>query len=374
MADLIIVGNTTIVFLALLIIIYLFDVRRRARIHMLVDHLEAIARKGLPLQDALRVLGTDLGGVLGARLGRVARMVEDGATLGEAFSSCPHVLPPVLRKMVDLGDRSGNLTAFLGEMRSSYRRIETFPHRSAAILIYPVVVSFVIGVGLMFLYVYIVPKFKDIFTSLQMGLDILDWWPWIRAANLVVLLLAVLFAVFVFIGESPLHFGISPLRFVKRLADRVLLRLPVLGNLLRCSSLESFAVSTGHLLRAGAALPEAVRTAGGAERNGVLRARYERMADHLDEGGAFAEYCRGERWLPGDFVWFVEGGEASGAMPDLLLQAASHFDTKVRYVAQIASRAIVPFFVILNGALVLAVWVGTWFPIVRLHERVTPPW
>lgn len=362
------------VVLILLANVYLFDTRRRARIYILVDHLEAIARKGLPMTTGLRMTGQDLGGFLGTRLARVAHRLEEGASLGEAFASCPHGLPPFLRKMVALGERGGNLPAFLAEMRRSYRRVEGFPYRPVAVVLYPVVLTVMIGIVLIFLRTFVWPKYQYIFDSLEIRLDLVHWWPWLDGAAHLLLLLSVLFALVVFLGHSPFHFGVWPTRFCKRWADRILLRLPLIGPIIRDHSVHTFAVATGLLLRAGAALPEAVRTAGEAEPNGILRGRYERLAGHLDEGGKMADLCRPEDGWPDDFLWFVEGAEATGALPDHLLQAGTHYDTKVRYSNQLASRTIVPVLVILNGGLVLAIFASTMLPIIRIQKRSIPTW
>ena len=360
------------IFLVVLGISYHTVTRRRARIYVLVDHLEAMARRGLPLPVGLRTLGRDLGGYFGTRLAHVARRVEEGETLGEAFASCPHTLPPILQRMVDLGARSGNATAFLGELRRSYRRIEELPYRSAAIILYPAVLTITISIIVLFVFTFIVPKYLLVYESLNLAIPLIGLLIWLRGASQFLLAAAVLLPLLIFLGHTPNHFGISPLRFMKGAADRVVLLLPILRGLGRSNSIYTFSVSTGLLLRAGATLPEAARMSGETEPNSALRPRYERLAAHLEEGGGLTEFCRRDRWFPADFLWFAEGGEASGRMSESLLAAAEHFDTKFQYAAQVATRTVIPIFVVLNGLLVLAVWCGTVLPILYILKRVTP--
>src|SRR5579864_280419 len=92
--------------LAALLTSYLLVSRRRARIHFLMDHLAALAQKGLPIQVGMGTLARDLGGNLGLGLGRVNRALEDGRSLGEALDET-RILPPFLRHLVRLGDRHG---------------------------------------------------------------------------------------------------------------------------------------------------------------------------------------------------------------------------------------------------------------------------
>ena len=109
------------VFLCVLEAGYLIVVRRRLTIYLLVEHLAALAKNRMPIHEGLRLIGRDLGGWLGSRLGRVAQRMEEGLPLSEAFQSVPATFPPLLRSMLSLGDRSGNLASFLEEMRQNVR-------------------------------------------------------------------------------------------------------------------------------------------------------------------------------------------------------------------------------------------------------------
>ena len=74
-----------VLFLGGVFLTYLLVVRRRTRVQAVVEHLASLAEAGLPLQTGLRMVGQDAGGILGTRLARVARRMEDGASLAEAY-------------------------------------------------------------------------------------------------------------------------------------------------------------------------------------------------------------------------------------------------------------------------------------------------
>ncbi|MHC4608135.1 MAG: type II secretion system F family protein, partial [Planctomycetota bacterium] len=360
-----------LLFLLVLFLAYVLVTRRRARILVVVDHLEAAARQGLPLHSTLRALGRDLKGFLGTRLADIARKVEDGATLREALAFYPHTFPPVLRTMAALGEESGNLAGFLSETRRSYRRLVEFASQSVYFYLYPILLSLLITGVLSAFGGFIIPKFEEVFS--QVGIPYPGYLGiWIQIATQIVLILSVLLAFFVFFGQFPFHFGISPLRMVKGLIDHVVLGIPVLGRMVRDRTLHAFAAGTGLLVRAGASVPEAVRIAAEAEENQVFRRRFERMAKRLEEGGRLGALCREDRLFPDYFVWFVETGESSGALPEHLMQAAAHSDARARFFAQMASRSVVPLFVALNGMLVLSTMLFVMLPMSNLLEGIVP--
>ncbi len=364
--------GVNLLFLAALAMVYVFVTRRRAKVFSLVEHLAALAKRGMPLQTGLRLLGQDLGGMFGVRLAGAARRLEDGASMTEALAASPAAFPPLVRGMAALGERSGNAAGFLEELRRSYRRLVELPSQAVYPFLYPILLSLAINLALTFVALAIRPRMGDIFGQIHVArYD--PWWAWLMVANEAVLVLCVFLAAFVFLGGASIHFRAPLLRALRRPFDRLSLALPVFGGLVRDGSLQLFSLGTGLLLRAGARLPEAVRAAGEVESNEVLRRRFARLAAQLQEGGRLSDHVRRERLLPEDLLWFVETGEAAGNLPDQLLQAALHYETKSRLGAQLAIRAVIPFFVVLNGALVLGTCVLAFLPI-RDAIRSVIPW
>jgi type II secretory pathway component PulF len=362
------------VFLAVLQTAYSLVVRRRAKTYLLVEHLASLAARGLPFLSGLRALGQDLGGTFGRRVARLARHLEDGRTLGEALRASPRGFPPLLRGMIAAGEKGGNLPAFLEEIRKSYRRIAELSSQTVYAFLYPVILSIGVNIALTVLYVSVVPKLRELLrqSRIEPGVDYAGWWWRLLTANEIVLVLCLGGVLFILLGGTSAHFGFWALRFLKGVADRVALAVPVLGGVLRDAAVHQFALCGGLFLRAGAKLPEAARAAGEAERNGVLRRRWERVADRLDQGARLSEALRAEGGFPKDLAWFVETGEAAGSLADHLLAAAAHYETKSRFAAQVATRAVIPFFVILNGGLVLATFVLAYLPIMKSLKSVLP--
>lgn len=359
------------IFLSVLEAAYLIVARRRLKIYILVEHLAALTRNRMPIHEGLRVIGRDLGGWLGSRLGRVAQRMEEGRSLSEAFQSVPSTFPPLLRSMMALGDRSGNLASFLEEMRKSYRRIADLPGQSMYAFLYPLLLSVCINLVLSGLFAGIVPKFETLFGHMNLSdAALLQWWPRLLAVNEGVLVLCIALVVIRSMGGISIHFGSSIGRRFKALVDRLVLVVPVLRKQVSDGAVQQFALCSGLFLRSGAPLAEAVSEAAAAERNLILRRRLERVARAVTEGSRLSAAMRDEGF-ESDLVWFLETGETSGLLADHLQLAAVHYESKARLAAQVVSRAIVPFFVVLNGLVVFGVFLLLFVPILEIQRMIT---
>ncbi len=359
-------------FLFVLWLVYMVIGRRRGRIYLLIDHLATLARNGMPIHLGLRMIGRDLGGFFGSRIVRMAQAMEEGKTLGQAFEAAPRSFPPLLCGMLTLGEKSGNLAAFLEEMRRSYRRIADLPHQSLYLFIYPLLTSILISALLAGLSVQIAPKFAIIMTQVGLRSSTVDvWWPRLISANELVLASCVLTTLAFVLGGNSIYFGTSLFSWWKGLLDRLVLHMPVFGAQARDGAVQQFALCAGLFLRSGAPLPESLRAAAGVERNGVLRRRFERLAAAVEEGTRLSVAVRNEKAFESDLIWFLETGEASGMLADQLLLAAVHYETKVRVAARLAVRAVGPLFVILNGAIVGATFFLLFLPIIEIQRYLS---
>jgi type II secretory pathway component PulF len=359
------------VFLAFLHLAYLAVTRRRLKVALLVEHLATLARNGMPIQSGLRAVAKDLGGYLGTRVQRVAQGLEEGKSLGEAFDAAPRCFPPVLRNMLTLGERSGNLTGFLEELQRSYRRLAELPMQVMYLFLYPLLLSVGINAALAAFYAGILPKFQTIFQQMEFPMSMYEaWWPRLILANEIILVICVATIVFMALGGTSTYYGVSVFRRLRTGVHRALLATPVLGGLIRDGALQQFALSTGLFLRSGAGLPEALRSAADAERNDALRERFGRIVRAVAEGARLSAALKDDGRVGEDFIWFVETGEASGLLDEHLILAATHYQTKVRVAAGLAARAVVPTFVILNGIVVFGTFALIFLPIQDIVQRL----
>ena len=353
-------------------LVYLFVMRRRAKVFVLVDHLAELARRSLPLATGLRQVAADLRGRLGVRLSRLARLLEDGKPLGEAMAAAPGAFPPAVQNLVLLGERSGNLAGVLEELRKTYARMTEIASRTIYYFLYPVFLTLCISIALGALQVGVVPKFAEIVRQMKVSTSTLEGWELLSMVNQAVFAGCLGLAAFILSGGGSTHFGRRAPRFLRGLLSRGALMVPIFARVVRDRACAQFALAAGLVVRAGGTLPEAVGAAAQAEGNVLLARRFARVAARVNEGERLSAAARAERAFGDEFLWFVQAGEASGSMAEHLREAAVHYDTRSRFAAQVAARTVVPFFVVLNGGLVLAACYLTFQPMRDILKGLTP--
>ena len=265
-----------------------------------------------------------------------------------------------------------NLAGFLGELRRAYQRTSDLPGQILYSYLYPLVLTLFISGGMWINHLFLWPQLEQIYIQMGNGEGPSVWWSRLLIANEVVAVAAGFILLTALLGGFSPRFRTSWFRLLDRVIDQVALWIPLAGGVIREESIRSFASGAGLLLRAGATLPEAVRAAAEAERNGVLRRRYEKLAARLEEGVGFSEGLRRQGGFPDALLWFAETGEATGTLPEHLLQAAAYHDTRMHWIRQLASRLTVPCFVFLNGVLVLGTFLLMFLPYLEYLKLVTP--
>jgi len=346
---------------------YSFVTRRQMRLYSIVEHLAALARRNMPLHTGLRMIAKDVGGFIGARIDRAAALLEEGRPMREAMEACRHVLAPLVRNMLSVGEASGNLAGFLDELARSYRRIVDFHHRAVYFLLYPFVLSLVVFGMVQILVITVAPRFRII--SSQMGLPPSDGWTALMVGSQIVLAAAAFVAGMILFGGSSVYYGRSAFRWFKPVADRAAMWTPWIRQVVIAVSLRQFTLTLGLMLRRGATLVEAARAAVDIEMNSLMRRRLEPIPRALEEGARLSEACA-KAGVPADIAWFAEAGEASGDLGAALLQASMFYETRVVYTGHIGTRMVVPVFVVLNGAVLVALWMQVFTPILGALRRV----
>ncbi len=351
---------------------YVYLARRRIRMHAFIEHLGTIAERNLPLSTGLRLIGKDVGGFFRTRIQRLGRLVEEGCTLTEAFDRCRHSFPPIVRNMVALGEQSGNLGAFLGTLRESYRRLSEVQHQYTYLLVYPILLTFTQTVIVFFVCGFIVPNFQKMFQDMGMGEDaerLSTVSGWILVSAQFLFLGTTLVAVATFVGHAPFRFLYAFSSKVKRAMDHAILWIPGVRSLILEDCQRQFALCLGLFLKAGARLTDSVKAASQLNLNEMFRENLSELWRHLEDGGSMAEFCDRSPLFGRDFQWFVRTGEKSGRLEPYLLQAASLYEHRAHYWTHLGKRMVFPAFVLVNGAFIMVFCWFTYSPLVNLIHK-----
>ena len=332
------------------------------------SQLAAMTKTGIPVSKAIAALAADMRhGRLRGALERVAKDLEDGQSLGQAFEAQRAFFPPAYGHLMEAGAKSGNLPGVLLMLSTYSRAVADLRRAVIAALWYPlIVIAFCVGI-FTFMSFFIAPQLERIFKEFNMEV------PWVTAGMLflarnIIVVLAIL------AGLVALGWGI--LRWVRRSAggrrslDRFKLHLPLVGKMLRASLLSRFARTLGLLLYGGVPILEALRLTRLALGNAVFEDALGDVEKQVADGGPLGLALQAA--LAGGQVlgWAVHLGEQRGDLIQTLDDTAEVYDLETRYRAQTLKSAIAPLLVVLVALFVATTASTLLLPMIRLISHL----
>jgi type IV pilus assembly protein PilC len=327
-------------------------------------HLRTMLLAGVPLLQGLETLGeqTESAG-LAEVLAEVTRQVASGKTLGECMEQFPNVFPEILRTMTVAGQKSGRLPETLQEASRQLELQMEVRQKLISALMYPsfTLCAAVLTVGVML--VFIVPVFANIYKELKAPLPAVTQLL-IRISDVVVhqgwIVLLVIIAAIAFFRryyktpEGRLHI------------DRLKLKMPLFGDLMRKSASANLMSSLAGLLESGVQLLEALQTASRACGNEVLAVAVRRAAENVAMGRKLSSELEKSGEFPPMVSKMISVAEETGVLPEVLRQVAMGYMEEVEYSIRRVLTVIEPIMVVLVGGIVGFVLIAMYYPIFNM--------
>jgi len=327
-----------------------------------------VLQAGIPLVRALRGLAADTSSRLLARALRdVAERISRGESLADALAAHPEAFSRMFVSMVQAGERAGTLDEIAEQLALYLEKVDVIKTKVRSAVAYPL---FVLGFALLatgFLLFVIVPTFAEIYSDL--GQDLPAMTRAVVAASDAVrghlaLSLALLVAAVAGIGLLARTAAGS------RARDALVLRIPIIGPLVRKSVMSRFARTLGILARSGIPLLEALELVRSAAGNAVVARGVEEARELVRAGHGITESFRATGRFPEMVLQLMATGEESGELDDMLIKAADFYDRQVEAMVHALASLIEPLMIVCVGALIGAVVVSMFLPIFHMGEAV----
>ena len=317
-----------------------------------------------PLEEALRTLARQAEREEVRRvLGTVHEGVVEGRRLADAMGREPKSFPPLYRAMVAAGEGSGTLPQILERVAALLERQAQVRGKVLSTLAYPVVLAIVAAFVVFALMIFVVPKvveqFQDVgqelplLTRMVIGLSsfLSNWW-W---ALLILIALAMLAA-----GRALKEEGLR-MKF-----DRLLLRLPLIGRLIRDLHAARMARTLSTMIASRLPLLEGLRLTTGTVHNRALRAASADIAESIRTGGSLSGALRRTGVFPPLLVYLAASGEASGRLDLMLERAADYLEREFDAFTSTALSLLEPAIIIIMGVIVALIVLSILLPILQL--------
>jgi type IV pilus assembly protein PilC len=322
-----------------------------------------LIRAGLPILNSLELLiKRQKDGQLRQLLENVKERVKGGELLSDAFAA-QGVIPKIYTTTLMAGEKSGNIDEVLTRYISFQRLAMTFRKKLFVSLIYPTLLVSVVMIMVTFLFTYVVPKFADLFNSLDAQL------PAITLFMLAVGLNAQKYAPFLAVGLVVGGFVLWRWKETDRGADRIdraILSLPLLGDIRLKHQVASFSRMLSTLLQGGLPLVPAMETAGSSMSSRRILKGVMRAGTRVREGQGLAPSLEEQKIFPELAVEMIEVGESTGALPAMLNSVAEFYEEDVQTALSASLALIEPVILIIMAIFVGGVLISLYLPIFTL--------
>jgi type IV pilus assembly protein PilC len=325
---------------------------------------------GLPLVQCLEILASQQENKFFQKvLTNTRSQVEGGATLSAAMRSSPKVFDPLYVNMVEAGETGGILDTILQRLSSYIEKNVKLQRAVKSALVYPVGVLTVAGGVITLLLWKVVPIFATLFAGLGVDLP-LPTKIVIALSNFVgsIFGLLILIALGAGIFGLKVWYGTPQGRFV---LDTIVLKLPVLGILMRKIAVARFTRTLGTLISSGVPILEGLditaRTAG----NAVVEKALQQVRKSLEEGKSLTEPLKESEVFPGMVTQMIAVGEQTGAMDAMLQKIADFYEEEVDSAVKDLLTALEPIMIVFLGVVVGGVVISMYLPLFSLIGKLS---
>lgn len=324
-------------------------VPRRELVHF-SRQLSIFIRAGVPLVEALGSITSEMGNkTFKAVLEDMMESLQGGSTFSDAARAHPEAFPPYYLGIVGSAELTGNLDVVLDQLAEYVERDVQARRRIQAALIYPSLVFLLSIAAVCVMTIFVLPRFKTFFHSLHAKLPLAtrilihitdflsNWWfLFVIAAALLLL-----FALYLRMTDRGRDWR-----------DRILLRTPVVGDLVQHAVLERFCRVLASMVVAGVALPEAMQVTSVAANNTVYRRKLEIARQDMMRGEGLARPLAATGLFPASARQMFAVGEHTGTLDEQLQTAAVYFDRELDYKLARFTSLFEPAVIIFMGLLV----------------------
>jgi len=325
---------------------------------------------GLPLVQCLEILASQQENKFFQKVLTGTRgQVEGGATLSAAMRSSPKVFDSLYVNMVEAGETGGILDTILQRLSTYIEKNVKLQRAVKSALVYPVGVLTVAGGVITLLLWKVVPIFATLFAGLGVDLP-LPTKIVIALSNFV----GSIFGLLMLVALGGAAFGLKVWygtpqgRFV---LDTIVLKLPVLGILMRKIAVARFTRTLGTLISSGVPILEGLDITAKTAGNAVVERALQKVRKSLEEGKSLTEPLKESEVFPGMVTQMIAVGEQTGAMDAMLQKIADFYEEEVDAAVKDLLTALEPIMIVVLGVVVGGVVISMYLPLFSLIGKLS---
>src|SRR3954447_5589240 len=331
--------------------------------------LATMMKAGVPLLQAFDIVGRGNPNASVAKLLNDVRSdVETGTSLSAAFRKYPLYFDNLYCNLVEAGEAAGILDTLLDRLAVYMEKTEGIKSKIKSALMYPISVVVVAFVVVAVIMIFVIPAFKEVFSSFGADLPA----PTLFVMGISEYFVKYWYLIFSVIGGGLYFFMQAWKRNEKmqQFMDRLLLKVPVFGELIYKSVIARWTRTLSTMFAAGVPLVEALDSVGGASGNAVYQDATRKIQTEVSTGTSLTIAMQNADVFPNMVTQMVAIGEESGALDQMLGKVADFYEDEVDEAVKSLSSLMEPLIMVILGVLIGGLVVAMYLPIFKLGSVV----
>ncbi|HEX6411724.1 MAG TPA: type II secretion system F family protein [Burkholderiales bacterium] len=338
-------------------------------IALFTRQLATMMKAGVPLLQSFDIVGKGAANPAVAKLLLDIRTdVETGSALAAAFRKFPLYFDALFCNLVQAGEQAGILETLLDRLATYKEKILAIKSKIKSALFYPIAIIAVAFIITAVIMIFVIPAFKEVFSNFGADLPaptlvvmaISDWF----VANWYIVFPVIGAAIYGFLEAWKRSIG------VQVFMDRMMLRLPVFGDLVRKSSVARWTRTLSTMFAAGVPLVEALDSVGGAAGNYVYAQATKQIKQEVATGTSLTAAMQNTGVFSNMVVQMVSIGEETGALDAMLGKVADFYEQEVDDSVEALSSLMEPVIMVVLGTLIGGMVIAMYLPIFKMGQAV----
>ena len=338
-------------------------------IALFTRQLATMMKAGVPLLQSFEIVSKGASNpAVQKLLTEIKTEVETGSALAAAFRKYPLYFDALFCNLVAAGEQAGILETLLDRLATYKEKILAIQSKIKSALFYPIAIIAVAFIITAVIMIFVIPAFKQVFTNFGADLPaptllvmaISDWF------------VAYWYIIFPVIGGAIWGFLEAWKRSlpVQIFMDRLMLRVPVFGDLVRKSSIARWTRTLATMFAAGVPLVEALESVGGAAGNYVYLQATRQIQGEVSTGTSLTVAMQNANVFPSMVLQMCSIGEETGALDSMLGKVADFYEQEVDDAVEALSSLMEPMIMVVLGTVIGGMVIAMYLPIFKLGQAV----
>lgn len=335
---------------------------------MFTKYFSVLTKAGVPILKSLVILEKQIDNLrFKKKVKKIREGIEAGSNLYEQFLKHQDVFPPMYINLVKIGEESGLLFDMLEKLGTFLTKSAQLKSKVKGAMIYPAVIIIISGGIVVVLMAFVIPRFAAMFKSFKAELPL--------PTRIVMGISDFMKGYIVYEVAGFIGFTYAAAAFYKwptgrLIVDKVMLKLPLVGQLVTKYSVQSFCSNLGVLLKAGIPISRALDITTGTVDNLILREEMKQIKFNVEAGMSIGEAIEKSPSIPNMVVQMISVGDQTGTLENMLQSIAEFYEEEIDNLVDALTSLIEPLFIVFLGGIVGSIVIAMFLPILQMSKAV----